>query len=1096
MDQSINQQNWESLLVQQLFNNEILDFIDNGLNRKPQNLLYLLFKLMQSLKMNKQHEQNHLQEQISDSKLIHVEDENDDQMLEKFLKNTITTYDQNIQTIVNCQELVKTKEEQYKYLVRLDDQIKQNCLKLEFSQESQLYEFHQQYVNGQWKNYNLISFYVFISLGKSKIWPRLFKEIKSGKKVERQWQIHQFFDQFRNDFSSIVKQGFNSSVISKKHQKEIDKQTIIQKSNNSFIQAVRENLFEKVQQMLVDGTNIEAIDTVEQYTAAHIACDVGNMEMIRLLDSYKCNWEALDHEQMTPLYYAIRGENLPVVKFLVEEKKVNVEHKEFMHRTPFYWACCLGNLRIIRFLTEAGADINAKTKLMRTALNKACFLGRADVVSYLLSQPQIDFEWGDTKGRNPLHNAIFGPRGGREGKKVGTFGKDCPEAALLLLEKGVNVDAEDVDQSTPLHIACSSEALDSIPLLIAYGADVNKQNKFGDTALHFASRFGHIKTVIMLIEQFNALVLEDCKGFTGLDNALLGNHLDIYTYLIEKIAKEYIQTPDQKYRHLKNLIKQYENKTQKLYLQLFLNNVVCSDDYQYFFSNEIIEMLPLLRDVDMFDLLSQKFKSFFVQEDQIINLLLIVIKSRKIDFFNKLFESFIDVFQKFEFNNVNEILHNILEYNDREIVQIAFTLNLNIFDYRNQNQTNNSFLHDLVQRRKTGVIINFIKVINNKYPQSQLKNKFLIEKQGDLEFMKKFVLMKNDVNMNCIEQAVILKFFDIYNLLEQFCVKNLNFDKQLVEFQIPEYDIVAVEDYLKQLKDKVSENVYMQEKEHICYLIEPEMKYNLNRSLLEQIIQEVDQTKKVQIYELNNQNDSQFYKEINSIPFEQKPQYLKNKMNSLSSIFVDKEEQLIEKVIPDLLQHQIIGIDLEYWTDNKDQKLSYICTLQLSTLTSNFVIDTLNLRKQVSIHLKSIFESAKFVKVFHGGETDLKLLKKDLNFNLVNIFDTAKAYLKQNKGAGSVSLSSLSQQYLNYNVDKQYQTSDWRIRPLPKPMLNYAMYDSFITLILFFVMKSTISQEELCIIAISCNKMCIKQLEKSSFDFNKLFLIKDNQNIY
>lgn len=36
------------------------------------------------------------------------------------------------------------------------------------------------------------------------------------------------------------------------------------------------------------------------------------------------------------------------------------------------------------------------------------------------------------------------------------------------------MDAEDIDNSTPLHVACSSEALDSIPILVAYGADVNK----------------------------------------------------------------------------------------------------------------------------------------------------------------------------------------------------------------------------------------------------------------------------------------------------------------------------------------------------------------------------------------------------------------------------------------------------------------------------------------------------------------------------------------------------------------------------------------------------------------------------------------------
>lgn len=39
------------------------------------------------------------------------------------------------------------------------------------------------------------------------------------------------------------------------------------------------------------------------------------------------------------------------------------------------------------------------------------------------------------------------------------------------------MNAEDIDQSTPLHIACCSEALDSIPILISFGADIHRQNK-------------------------------------------------------------------------------------------------------------------------------------------------------------------------------------------------------------------------------------------------------------------------------------------------------------------------------------------------------------------------------------------------------------------------------------------------------------------------------------------------------------------------------------------------------------------------------------------------------------------------------------------
>ena len=49
----------------------------------------------------------------------------------------------------------------------------------------------------------------------------------------------------------------------------------------------------------------------------------------------------------------------------------------------------------------------------------------------------------DNKGRTALHNAVFGPKGGREGHKFGTNDKDSPECAQILLEKGFDVDYKD-----------------------------------------------------------------------------------------------------------------------------------------------------------------------------------------------------------------------------------------------------------------------------------------------------------------------------------------------------------------------------------------------------------------------------------------------------------------------------------------------------------------------------------------------------------------------------------------------------------------------------------------------------------------------------
>ena len=129
---------------------------------------------------------------------------------------------------------------------------------------------------------------------------------------------------------------------------------------------------------------------------------------------------------MTPIFYAIKAGSLEVLKFLVEEKKVNMEKLEIQKRTPFYWACTQGEMEIIQYLRDKAADINRSSEIGRTALSKACFLGRKDIVEYLINCKEINLNCRDKKGRTPLHNAVFGPKGGREAHKFGTCESDSP----------------------------------------------------------------------------------------------------------------------------------------------------------------------------------------------------------------------------------------------------------------------------------------------------------------------------------------------------------------------------------------------------------------------------------------------------------------------------------------------------------------------------------------------------------------------------------------------------------------------------------------------------------------------------------------------
>lgn len=129
---------------------------------------------------------------------------------------------------------------------------------------------------------------------------------------------------------------------------------------------------------------------------------------------------------MTPIFYAIKSGSMPVIQYLIEDIQVDFERKEIQNRTPFYFVCTEGDVNVIKYLISRGVNINSQSELGRSALSKTCYLGLKEVVEFLLNCEGINIYAQCKKGRTALHNAVFGPKGGREGHKFGTNDKDSP----------------------------------------------------------------------------------------------------------------------------------------------------------------------------------------------------------------------------------------------------------------------------------------------------------------------------------------------------------------------------------------------------------------------------------------------------------------------------------------------------------------------------------------------------------------------------------------------------------------------------------------------------------------------------------------------
>lgn len=134
------------------------------------------------------------------------------------------------------------------------------------------------------------------------------------------------------------------------------------------------------------------------------------------------------------------------------------------------------------------------------------------------------------------------------------------------------------------------------------------------------------------------------------------------------------------------------------------------------------------------------------------------------------------------------------------------------------------------------------------------------------------------------------------------------------------------------------------------------------------------------------------------------------------------------------------------------------------------MLDIMKLRPHKKL-IEALFKNPKQVKVFHGCETDLRCLLSDLRIVVPNLYDTAKMDLILRNHANEVSLQKLCNQYLGIHLDKRYQKSDWRIRPLPQEMLNYARLDSACLLYLFpKLLKKVVESGQLKKVQESCQK--------------------------
>ena len=125
----------------------------------------------------------------------------------------------------------------------------------------------------------------------------------------------------------------------------------------------------------------------------------------------------------------------------------------------------------------------------------------------------------------------------------------------------------------------------------------------------------------------------------------------------------------------------------------------------------------------------------------------------------------------------------------------------------------------------------------------------------------------------------------------------------------------------------------------------------------------------------------------------------------------------------DLDLGNIIAVDGEFMGLNV--KRDPLCLIQVSSGNSDAHIIQLDRKNYKAPNLSKMLEDKKITKIFHYGRADMAHIKHYLKITTENILDTKIASKLARSYSDSHSLKVLIKEFINIDISKQFQSSDF-----------------------------------------------------------------------
>ena len=193
-----------------------------------------------------------------------------------------------------------------------------------------------------------------------------------------------------------------------------------------------------------------------------------------------------------------------------------IDQEDWAKRTSLHFAVNMGWFSMIEYLLVKGANINAMNRYRWTPLHCAVKECSLPIVELLISKG-ANIEVRNNLNNQPIHIA-------------------CDQDYLQIVKYFIEhtdtpIDVPGYGQMTPLHIACEKGSYQMVEYLISKGADIERKDAHGFTAIVYACLKGHLSIVKLLAEKGADIYIRTRDGATLLH---LSAHIPVIQYLVDK----------------------------------------------------------------------------------------------------------------------------------------------------------------------------------------------------------------------------------------------------------------------------------------------------------------------------------------------------------------------------------------------------------------------------------------------------------------------------------------------------------------------------------------------------------------------------------